>query len=308
MKPWLLYTAVLLAYLPGLIAILKLDQIGRLPVVLFCFLGLFVINALGSILVLFKEYSFSGVPLVSVEYLGILVGQALLFYLVTGPYVLIKSHPILGQPKIQKADRALVAGLVAGAILIIFLFYYKVGGFLIVDLLSGELNARTMPQYRAKKSTGVEGFLVYRFGFLVLPSIVASILTMLCLLEQRIRVTRGILILLCFIAPLLLSDKAGILLIALVMLITYVSFLGVSGKTVIQAVNAKVILALAAAFVPTLFIITAYYGEGHTILDNLTLLGFRIFGAHSESLAGIVAMVNERFPFFMVARCPRSMA
>lgn len=295
MESWLLYAAIVLAYVPGLIAIVKLDYIGRLPIVLFCFLGLFVFNALGSILVLLQKYSSSGVPLVSTEYVLMLIGQACLFYLIVGPYVLSKSQIIGHHLEIRTTDRWFTVVLAASIILILTLYYQEVRSFLIFDLFSGELNARTALQYRMEKSHGLENMFLYRFGFFVFPSLLASMLTFMCLIERRINLRRSCLYLFSLIPSLLLAEKAGVLRVVQPVLIGYVFFVCHSGKHILQAINRKVALVLVAISLPTIAITTLYYNSHQQpFWGIMRVLQFRLFGAHSQSLAGIVPLVKER--------------
>jgi hypothetical protein len=301
---WLLYAAIVLVYVPGLIAIVKLDYIGRLPIVLFCFLGLFVFNALGSILVLLKKSSFSGVPLVSTEYVLMLVGQACLFYLIVGPYVLRKSH-MAGRHlevrplAIQTADRWFTVVLAASIVLILTLYYQEVGSFLIFDLFSGQLHTHTALPLRMKKSYGLEHFFLYRFGFFVFPALLACLLTFMCLIERRMNIGRVGLFLFCLLPPLLLAEKAGVLWVVLNVLIGYVFFVCYSGKHIVQALNGKVALLALAASLPTLAITALYYNpDQQPFWGIIKVLQSRIFSAYAESLAGIVPLVREDGLFY----------
>lgn len=299
MESWLLYAVIVLAYVPGLIAIVKLDHIGRLPIVLFCFLGLFLFNAMGSILVFLQKYSYSGIPLMSTEYILMLIGQACLFYLIVGPYVLSKGrraeqHVDDRTLAIHTADRWLAVVLIVSIVLILALYYREVKSFLIFDLFSGQLHTHTALPYRMKKSYGLENFFLYRFGFLVFPSLLACLLTFTCLIERRMSIGRAGLLLFCFLPPLLLAEKAGVLWIVLNVVIGYVFFVCHSGKRVMQALNGKVALLVLAASLPTLAITTFYYGpDQQSVWGIVQVLQFRIFGAYAESLAGIVPLVKE---------------
>jgi apolipoprotein N-acyltransferase len=48
LNPYLLYGLIVLAYMPGLIAIFRRSRLSRMPVIAFIFLGMFFFTAAGS--------------------------------------------------------------------------------------------------------------------------------------------------------------------------------------------------------------------------------------------------------------------
>ena len=87
----LIYFIILVVYLPGLFLIKNRNVLQRAPLLFFAFIGMFFFNALGSIMVMTRHYNYFE-SLFSLQYVAMLIIQALLFYIVTVPYLNWKQH------------------------------------------------------------------------------------------------------------------------------------------------------------------------------------------------------------------------
>ena len=291
MEAALSYLLVLLAYLPGLIAATRMRVIIQLPVVLFCFLGMFFFNAAGSILVMTRHYNYFG-SLLSFEYVMMLVLQPLLFYMVTGPYVLLREPKETTLINTQ-SDKAVTAVLVILCLVILAAYFLRVGRFLAYDLLSGTLKQQNVLEYRMR-TYGLPEYPIYRLGFLVFPILVAVQLFLGGSAKGRFERGRILGISLCLMPPLLLGEKAGVLNVTAALVIAYSVHLASLGRSFQSMFNPRLLAALAIALIPTLFAYSRYYRDSiMTSVEVIDTLLFRMFGVYSEALAAIVPFSRE---------------
>jgi hypothetical protein len=284
------YLAVLLAYAPGIYCLLRFKRCARFPIVVFCFLGLFFFNAVGSILVMIRHYPNLEGSMLSPDYIGILIVQALLFYLISGPYVYIRmrtSQTI----RIGNVDTVFIFACMPFILFIIGLYYIEVGTFLIVELINGNINLDNILAHR-QLSYGLDNFKYYRLGFLVLPSMLAAHVLLVGAAHKKLKWWHVAILLSCFVHSSLLGEKSGILYIFLVMIIAYSVRLSFEGKGILEMINTKVALGLLGAFVPTVLSYHIYYSTVGKVFRIDTLV-FRIFGVYSESIALAVRYANK---------------
>lgn len=285
------YFLVLFAYIPGLIALFKFKFYGKFPLILFSFLGMFVFHASGSILIMYKGATQTGIPLFSHQYIIMLIVEAVIFYIVTWPYILLRRDVELKVDHTRR-DNIIIPILILLIVSILAIYRIKVGSFLISDLLSGKINASNVISYRAEKSYGVSYFSFFEWGFISFPMLLASHLLLVCLANKRFSILNIFLILLCFVPGLLLGQKAGVLWTAAMLFITYTIYLGINDKPPIKAITVKSAVFSLAAFIPTLFIFFLYMNRPgfRQVLKSMI---YRIFGAYSETLAGVIPMVKS---------------
>lgn len=289
MKEFGSYFIVLLAYLPGIIALWRWKWLWRLPLITFCFLGLFVFNAAGSILVMTRT-DYVG-TLFSIEYVAMLVTQALIFYLICAPYLRYRSKITL-EMTLTRADHMLPFVLATLVGVILWLYYQRVGHFLITDLLSGEMDSTNVLSYR-ELTYGLPEYKYYRLGFLVLPGILAAHLFLTCSVRGKFDAFRVTAIAMCLIPPLLLAEKAGILHLVAILFIAYTLHASFKEVSLTKVFGLRLLVVLLLAFIPTLFIYSIYYKQfDMTWLGILDHLLFRIVGVYSEALAAIVPFVD----------------
>ena len=294
--PFLLYGGVVLVYLPGVIYLMRRSHVNYHPIVLFYFVGLLVFNAVGSIAVWFRFAAPSGVIYSQLGFALMLGLQAAIAYLVLGPYSqYVKRSP---EPvRVTKADYVLLAAIAFAIVAILSLYYYEVRRFLVFDLVSGQMNADNVLEYRLRFTYGLKNYPYYRLGFVVLPAILASCCYAICFLKRRIEPVCVAGIALSFIASLLLGEKSGILYLVVVIAITHAVLSLREGRSLASLFRSpRLLTALALAIVPTVGGYVLYYSSHpiHGAFENiLANLAFRMFGAYPEALAVIPPFVAE---------------
>ena len=206
---------IFLVYLPGLLFIAKSKTIGRYPIPLFCFLGLFVFNAAGSVIVLTKEYSYSGVYLVNIEYVWMLVLQPLIFYMICGPYIRLRCGYSV-ELKGDKADRPFSVIVIFAILAVLWLYRQEVGHFLIFELLAGNVHSQSVLAYRQAFSYGLENFTYYRIGLVVLPAILLAHTLLVCLAKRSFDLGSVGILAFCVLLPTILAEKSMFLPMAVI--------------------------------------------------------------------------------------------
>ncbi len=284
-SPALIYSLVIAVYIPGLVVALRLRRLALMPVITFGFIGMFFFTAVGSWFILSRKNAVMG-SLVSDCYLNMLIFQCLLFYVVVGPYVLLKKNfPV--PEKAVKADYVVRAVLIILTTSILTIYYLKVGKFLLFDLLGGHINRLNILDYRIL-TYGLEEFPFFRLGFLVFPALIAALSVSIAFSRGAFNIIDLGCIAFSLIPPLLLAEKSAILQIAAVIFIAYTLEIGMLGKSFGSALNKKVITLGLLSIAPTLAVYFAYFEAGSEFAYILDQLAFRIFGAYSEALAGVV--------------------
>lgn len=289
---FLLYALVLVAYLPGLVAILRMQRLAMLPVVTFTFLGMFLFTAAGSILIMTRPHFALG-TLLSGEYVAMLIMQALIFYAVAGPYLFLRRLPLERPTATLRTDRFVRGFLLLMTALILALYYIKVGRFLLFDLLAGRINRVNILEYRAQ-TYGLPEYPFFRLGFFVFPALVAALTVAMASARKRFAAWDAFVIGICLVPPLLLAEKAAILHMAAVLFIAYALHLGSSGRSLVSALRGKAVLVVGAAFLPTLATYLVYFSAaGDSVQAAGDQLLFRIVGVYSEALAATVPFVER---------------
>jgi oligosaccharide repeat unit polymerase len=282
---------VLFAYIPGLIGLFKFKFYGKFPLILFSFLGMFIFHAAGSILILYKEATQTGIPLFSYQYIIMLIAEVVIFYIITWPYIFLRKD-IEFKVDVTVRDNIIIPILILLIVSILFIYRFKVGSFLISDLLSGKINASNVISYRAEKSYGVSYFSFFEWGFISFPMLLASHLLFMGLAKKRFSILNIIVISLCFLPGILLGQKVGVLWTATMLFITYTMYLGINNKPPIKAITMKSAIFVSAAFIPTLFIFFLYMNRTG-FREVLKSMIYRIFGVYSETLAAVIPMVQS---------------
>lgn len=281
----LLYGLILLVYVPGLIAIFRVPRLAMMPVVTFTFLGLFIFTAVGSLYVITRPHFAYG-SLLSAEYVAMLVLQALMFYVVAGPYAFLRHTPAIDRTS-GREDQFVMAALILAVLLLLSLYYLKVGKFLILDMLAGRIDRTNVLQFRAS-TWGLPEYPLFRLGFFVFPALIAAQRIAVIFSRGLILWTDVLIIIACFIPILLPAEKAAVLQIAVVIFIAYTLGLGSQGKSLSSTLNKKVIALGCISLMPTFGAYLIYFEAGSGFAYLLDQIVFRIFGAYSEALAGVV--------------------
>jgi hypothetical protein len=286
------YILVLSAYIPGLIGIFKFKFYGKFPLLLFCFFGMFVFHALGSILIFYKQFTSTGVPLFSYEYVAMLIVQAVIFYAIAWPYIFYRKD-IEYTLAVEKKDYFIIPPIIIIIGFILLMYRMNVGSFLLFDLLSRDINIHNASTFRSEKSFGLSSFGIYELGFIVFPALLASHVLLISLINKRFSLFNIAVILLCFVPIVLLGQKSGILQVVVILYITYIIYLGAGNKAPGKAFTIKSALLLLAALIPTAIIYVLYYGRGAGYFHIAKELAYRIFGSYSETLAATVPMARD---------------
>lgn len=290
--PWQLYLLILAAYAPGLYAIIRLPRLAAMPVITFTFLGMFLFTAAGSILIITRPHFALG-SLLSGQYVGMLLLQAVAFYLIAGPYVLWRKVPVGEQAPVAPEDFRLRNLMLLGTLVVLAAYYAQVGRFPVFDLVAGRINRVNILEYRTI-TYGLPGYPFFRLGFFVLPALACALTIATASARGFLTRADSIVIGLCLIPPLLLAEKAAILHVSVVILAAYISHVGMRGKTVLAVLHHKSLLVMAAAFIPTIAVYLIYFnGNADSIRSASEQFVFRIIGVYSEAMAATVPFVEQ---------------
>ncbi|CAN7456804.1 hypothetical protein [Polaromonas sp. LjRoot131] len=302
--PGLLFLLVLAVYLPGLVAAVRWPRLAAMPVVTFTFLGMFLFTAAGSWQVMTQTHylprltsegvwtSVAAGTVGSGAFVIMLLVQALLFYAIAGPYVYLKRNVAAAPLVIVPADVILRRILALAMVAVLFLYYLKVGRFLLFDLLAGKINRINILEFRAL-TYGLKEYPFFRLGFLVFPALIAALSVGMASARGRMKVSDFLWIAACLVPPMLLAEKAAILNMSAVLFIAYGIHLGQQGRALGSALNGKILAAIALAFVPTAATYFVYFNTASDSLrEVLSQFLFRITGVYSQALAATVGFVE----------------
>lgn len=296
MSPPLLYMLILLAHLPGLGALLLWRKCWRFPILPAAFLGMFLFSALGSINVLsdHKIYRLAfDSQAVSEDFALILVYQVICFYAVAGTYIALRK-PVIAPLVASRIDFVLCA-LIAGAILLIGgLYFLETGTFLILSNLDGSMNVDNALEFRNKYVYGLQHWPFYNIGFVFLPVVLSSYGLILAASHKRYRFIFPPAILLSFVASLSLGSKGGIINFVLSLGISYATYLGMTGQSVLGLVRNKKFLVFAM-----LSLVLVFFGFIRATPENLDTrallerLFYRTLAAYPETISAAISYANH---------------
>jgi len=224
------------------------------------------------------------------DYIGIIVVQVLLLYLIAGPYVYLK-YKTEQEVIVRNADTKFIIVFAPVIVLILIFYYQEVGKFPIIELINGNINTENVLEYR-EMTYGLDNFKYYRLGFLVLPLLLAAHVFLLGSARKSFKLWYFVVISMCLIPTLLLAEKSGILYIALALIIAYTVHLSFRGKGLLDMISPKVALGMLVAFIPTVVNYLIYYSVAGKTFKMSTMI-FRIIGVYSESIALSVRYVDQ---------------
>ncbi len=290
-SPYLIFAAVMAAYLPGVVAAFLHPRLIAMPVVTFAFLGMFLFTAAGSILIMTRPHWALG-PLSSSAYVMMLLGQALIFYAVVGPYLWWRKIRLTTDAGAVVTGNLLLALLALATLAILAYYYAKVGRFLLFDLVAGHINRVNILEYRAL-TYGLPEYPVLRLGFFVFPALIAAITVAMASARGRLGGRALVTIGLSLVPPLMLAEKAAVLHMAAVVFIAYGLHLGNRGLPLVAALRGRTLLIVLLAFMPTAFTYLVYFSApGDTVRSAFDQFLFRIVGVYSETMAASVPFVD----------------
>jgi hypothetical protein len=302
------YLCTLLVYLPGLIFLFNRKRSLQFPITAFTFLGMFVFNALGSILIISPELT--GRPnFFSNEYLLMLNLQVLIFYIIAIPYVACTrycDYRIVSDYSIDNLFLKFLCLIIAG---IVGCYIFLIGAPPLVSILADGLNMKEIIKIRTQTFFGHSDIWIYNLGFTTIPMLTAIYaLGRKAVFPERILRVRWI-ILGCLCISALPGGKGSILEFGTALLIAYYLLSGWSRSkreadsfrnnglrkkiAPLRFSYKKAFLYLVVAFVPTLLMYRIYFGSLLSFGDILMQLVIRIVGVYSEVMAATVSYVGQ---------------
>jgi len=296
MSPPLLYTLIILAYLPGLIALVVWQKCWRFPILFAAFVGMLVFNALGSISVLSDEKIYrlafdSGE--VREEFTLIIVYQALIFYIVAGTYIGLRK-PVAVEPQASRID-ILFCSIIALLILLIAgLYFLETGTFLLFSSLDGSMTIENALSFRDKYVYGLKHWPFYNVGFIFLPILLSSYGLILAKSHRRFRTLFSAAIIISFAASASLGSKAGVINFVLSLGIAYMAYLGMTGQSIFRVMRNPIFLCFIAASL-ALLIVGYIWATPETLDANSLLqrLWYRVFVAYPDTIAAAISYARE---------------
>ncbi len=292
-----LYVLVLVCYVPGLYNAIRYRTLLHFPLLTCCFFGLFFENALGSILVFFPELT-DRVDYFSMDYVGMLVAQAAIFYAVVAPYLSVvrrARHPFVHD---WSADRTLLAVMLVTILGISIVYFNTVGPPTLVQILRGELDESSVVSYRIQGTYGLEDYSVYNLGLTTLPMLAAVLAYALAFIRKQNAILEYAAIGSCVVVLLLPGFKGMMFDLVTTLFIAYMLLCGGRTSAGYRVVRiGRIVAALCVAFVPVFAMYKVYFGSlrstGQLVIDML----YRIFGINSESMAAAVWYIKTHGVF-----------
>lgn len=296
MIPYSLYAAVLLAYLPGVIALCIWRKCWHFPLMCFAFLGMLFFNAIGSISV-FSEHKLYLLDFdtadVAVELACVLVFQVLMFYLVAGAYLAWRPT-VRMTPVADGNDRSL---LLIGIVIIVLLgvmYYVETGTFLILQFLNGSMNMANALQFREQYVYGLKWWSLYNLGFFFLPLLLSSYALILLLVDRR----QTWIVLMTLVVSLgsyiSLGSKSGFLIFVLSFSVTYLTYFGMVGGALTRFLHFRKYWIFVG-----MSLVLLYLGYNRALQGGVSPFSFahqvwyRVFVTYPETLAGALSFFHD---------------
>lgn len=293
----MLYSFVLLAYLPGVLALLFWGKIWRFPIICFTFLGMFVFNAAGSLGVFLDDKLFRiafDSHAASEQVALLLAFQAVLFYVVCGTYTVLRSDRIV-KPLTSSFDIFAVVVSLLVMVFICSIYYSKTGVFLVQLTINGSMNAENSFDFRQKYVYGLSGWPFFNLGFVFIPIFVSNYALVIFLSGYKYRYMIFIVsVSLAFLASFSLGSKGGALGFVLSFGITYISYLGMIGKSPFRLLRSRAFLVFSILAFGSM--VAGYFYTTPADLQHVSIASrivHRIFVAYPETLAAAVDYADK---------------
>lgn len=296
MIPYFLYVLVLLAYLPGVIALFVWRKCWHFPILCFAFLGMFFFNAIGSISVFSVDklylLNFDTAD-VAVELTLVLALQVTMFYLVAGTYLALRPT-VKMTPVADGNDHSL---LLIGILIIVLLgtlYYEETGTFLIFKFLDGSMNMENALQFREKYLFGLKWWSLYNVGFFFLPLFLSSYALIMFLIDRRQAWFVFMTLVVCLGSYITLGSKSGVLIFTLTFTITYLTYSGMTGRDLTEFLRFRKFWF----FVGTSLVLL-YTGYDKAMQGDVSPTSFaqqiwyRVFVTYPETLAGALSYFHD---------------
>lgn len=296
-----LYLITLLVYLPWLFYAIKTKKISKFPIISFCFLGLFVFNAVGSVFIIFPNI-FGRKDFFSHEYILMLNLQAAIFYGVTSIYFFFrasqfkKRKPIVSHKLTNSIFRYFLLGILS---VYLTLFFIKVGSPPLLKIISGSFDSFSkLINYRTETIYSGRYGNLPKISLYFLPMFTAIYILIEGYVNKKKRFLNYILVGGCILIFALTGGKGNLLEIAVSLVITYIIVrpynpLNVNDKNKLP--YKQICLWLFLLIIPTIWIYRTYLlmlNSSDIFLGKDGLL-YRIIGVYSESMAATVIYVQK---------------
>lgn len=296
MISYFLYAAVLLAYLPGVVALCIWRKCWHFPILCFAFLGMLFFNAIGSIGVFSADklylLNFDTAD-VAVQLALVLAFQVTMFYLVAGAYLALRPT-VQMKPVADGNDRSL---LVIGMIMVVLLdamYFTQTGTFLIFQFFNGNMNMGNALHFREQYLFGLKWWSLYNVGFFFLPLLLSSYALILFQVDRR----QVWFVLLALVVGLgsniLLGSKSGVLIFTLSFTVTYLTYFGMTGGAVTEFLRFRKFWIFVGMSLVLLYI---GYDMAMQGLDSPTFFAqqiwYRVFVTYPETLAGALSYFHD---------------
>ena len=222
---------------------------------------------------------------------AMLVVQALLFYAVTTPY-LIMRRPRLPPTRAERfVDPMTVAAMLAASAIIVWLYVVQLGQPPLIKVLLGELSGLELIQYRVEQTYGLADYSLFHIGITVLPTIVSALALLLALNGHGRWYYAVPLIALSTAA--LPGGKGSIMDVVLALVAAYCFFCaGLTAAPRKPLPLARLAALIVIAFVPIVLMYGVYYGSTDAGDTAIAIL-YRLIGVNSESMAAAVQYTHD---------------
>lgn len=294
-----LYLLTLLVYLPWLIYAIQTKKISKFPVISFCFLGLFVFNAIGSVFIIFPSI-FDRKDFFSHEYILMLNLQIVIFYGLTSIYFFFRCSQSQNSKKLlnHKSTNSIFRYFLLGMLSVyLTLFFIKVGSPPLLKIISGSFDSFSkLINYRTETIySGMHGNLP-KISLYFLPMFTAIYIFIEGYVTHKKNSLNYILVGGCILIFSLTGGKGNLIEIAVSLGITYIivrHYHPLKEKNKLP--YKQICLWLVLLIIPTMWIYRTYLSMLHSsdIFLGKDGLLYRIIGVYSESMAATVIYVQK---------------
>lgn len=294
--PILLYACVLATYLPGIAVVLVSRNSLKYPLIAFAFGGMFFFNALGSIGVFLPEkiYSiFFDTEVVSEDVALVLILQALVYYIVALPYVLIRRAP-LPSVCITRGDYLLLWSGVIVMLALTVLYFLETKTFLLFSAIDGSMGLDNSFEFRMKAIYGLANWPLYNIGMVFLPVATSSYAFIVFNLSNTYRWVSAVAIISSIAISMLLGSKAGIAGFVISLGVAYGVLLGTRNARLIDIVKSYKFSGFILFALLLLYIGYNRASGGEIELAELIeRVLYRVFVVGPETIAAAISFVQE---------------
>jgi len=296
MISYFLYAAVLLAYLPGVVALCIWRKCWHFPLMCFAFLGMLFFNAIGSISVFGADKLYLldfDTADVAVELALVLAFQVLMFYLVAGAY--LAWRPIVRMtPVADGNDRSLLLIGMAIIALLGAMYYAETGTFLILQFLNGSMNMENALQFREQYVYGLKWWSLYNVGFFFLPLFLSGYALILLQVDRRQVWFVCMTLVVSLGSYITLGSKSGFLVFVLSFSVAYLTYFGMVGGVATEFLRFRKFWTFVG-----MSLVLLYIGYDRAMQGGVSPTSFaqqiwyRVFVTYPETLAGALSYFHD---------------